>query len=424
MTYLNKHSPKGLFAVVFGVIALCAAMVATPQAAQAVTAAQATIKNVVTVNYTDAGNNAMTAATATNFVIVDLVAAAPILSAPASQTTSAGSLVNYAYTITSRANGEDVITVSATSVDAGINAPTIDFYSDAALTTIITGGNVTLGASDVYSNVAIAAGTTTVSSIIVPADQTNDSLVNGIAADTYVEIGGVLFWVSAVTDNGGNNSVLTSTIDVYGQAAITNLTAGTLIYEQKTIYMAVAVGSLTGSADGTHTIDLAATDGVNSATPDQTITTVSGPNLQVAKYSANLTIAAVGGGTAITVDGIAFYPSGIFGKPTQTIGYLIIIKNTGSGDAKNVIVTDPIPAYTTYVAGSLTLDPYTGAGTTAAVTDGIGDDAGEVNVGLTEVTIYAGDGGTNVGGYAGGTGGTIPGGANNTSYARFSVTVD
>ncbi len=401
------------------VLAIMAMFVAAPQTAHAVTAAQSTVKNVVTVSYGD-GAGFTTSVTATNFVIVDLVAAAPTVSAPVDQTTTAGSSVSYAYTITSNANGSDIVTLSALSTNTNVGVPTIDFYSDAALTTVIAGGTVTLGASDVYANVSIAAVGTT--AITIPADQAADGSVNGIIANDTVSIGAAIFTVASVVDNGGANSVATSTITVNGNGTLTALTAGTLIEEQATVYMAVAVGTLAGVGDGTHSIVLTVTDGVNPAT-DTTVTIVSGPSLQVDKYSANISTGVAGTGAGVLINGRTYYPTGIVGKPAEVIGYAIIITNTGAGDATGVVVTDPIPAYTTYVATSMFLDPYTGSGLPfAGVTDGIGDDAGEANVGASEITVYAGFGGTNVAGYAGGTGGTLP--AGKVSHVTFSVTVD
>jgi len=393
-------------------------IIATPQTAHAVTAAQATVKNVVTVSYGD-GAGFTTSVTATNFVIVDLVAAAPTVSAPVDQNTTAGGTVSYAYTITSNANGSDVLTLSAASTDTNVSAPTVDFYSDAALTTLIASSQITLGASDVYSAVTVLATGTT--AITVPADQANDGSVNGIITGDTVSIGGLIFTVASVVDNGGANSVLTSTITLNNNGVAASLTAGTLIEEQKVVYMAVAAGTLAGTGNGSHSIVMTATDGANP-TADTTVTTIAGPVLVVDKYSANLSTGVAGTGTSAVVNGTTYFSSGVIGKPTETIGYAIIISNTGAGDAKGVVVTDPIPVYTKYVASSMILDPYTGV--FAAVNDGIGNnDAGELNAAGNEITVYAGSGGTNAGGaYGAGTGGTLP--AGQTGHVTFSVTVD
>jgi uncharacterized repeat protein (TIGR01451 family) len=42
--------------------------------------------------------------------------------------------------------------------------------------------------------------------------------------------------------------------------------------------------------------------------------------------------------------------------PGTMLTYTIVVSNTGSGTASNVVLTDPIPANTTYVAGTITQD--------------------------------------------------------------------
>jgi uncharacterized repeat protein (TIGR01451 family) len=55
--------------------------------------------------------------------------------------------------------------------------------------------------------------------------------------------------------------------------------------------------------------------------------------------------------------------------PGATITYTFVVTATGSGDAANVVVTDPIPANTTYVAGSMTLDAVAQTDASDAPTD-------------------------------------------------------
>jgi uncharacterized repeat protein (TIGR01451 family) len=68
--------------------------------------------------------------------------------------------------------------------------------------------------------------------------------------------------------------------------------------------------------------------------------------------------------------------------PTARINYSIVISATGSGTATNTVFSDNIPANTTYVAGSLTLN-------STAITDGTGDDVGDyaAAVGLTPARV-------------------------------------
>lgn len=59
--------------------------------------------------------------------------------------------------------------------------------------------------------------------------------------------------------------------------------------------------------------------------------------------------------------------------PGTTLTYTIVVSNGGSTGASNVVLTDPVPAFTTYVAGSIVQD---GTG----LTDGGGDDNGDFGV--------------------------------------------
>jgi uncharacterized repeat protein (TIGR01451 family) len=68
--------------------------------------------------------------------------------------------------------------------------------------------------------------------------------------------------------------------------------------------------------------------------------------------------------------------------PAAVITYSIPVTASGSGTAKSVTVTDPIPANTTYIAGSLKIDG-------GSLTDAADGDVGEVAGG--NVTIRLGD---------------------------------
>lgn len=65
----------------------------------------------------------------------------------------------------------------------------------------------------------------------------------------------------------------------------------------------------------------------------------------------------------------------VYVAPTGTITYTIIVTNSGSGEATNVVVSDVIPTYTTYVPNSMTLDDATEL-TDPAIDDASGDSDG------------------------------------------------
>ena len=97
--------------------------------------------------------------------------------------------------------------------------------------------------------------------------------------------------------------------------------------------------------------------------------------------------------------------------PGDQIQYTVDVINNGNDPATDVVLTDPIPASTTYVPGSLQILSGANAG---AKTDAAGDDQGEVVAGIVTVRLGAGADATN--------GGTLGIGA--TTSIRFRVSVD
>jgi uncharacterized repeat protein (TIGR01451 family) len=142
-----------------------------------------------------------------------------------------------------------------------------------------------------------------------------------------------------------------------------------LVLENGTFDLWVAVTIPSGTADGTpDTVIVTATsqfDPTVSDTATDTISTTS-PDLAVVKSVA---------------------PAGPQ-PPGTTLTYTIEITNSGSADASNVVMTDPVPANTTYVAGSITQDG-------ASLTDGAdGDNATSDGTTVTvDVGTLAGAGG-------------------------------
>ncbi|MDF3029947.1 MAG: hypothetical protein K0R03_505 [Moraxellaceae bacterium] len=393
---------------------LAAGSLAGAGQAWANTAAEATIRNTVTVNYADAAGTAQTAITAQVDVLVNLVRSSPLLSAPVDQTTDSATNAVYSYTITTTANGVASynLGVSSLAQSAGISAST-------ASTNV---ASVTLGATTVANSVIIAAAGTT--SVTVPRDNTADGSINGLIVGDWVVIGGALFQISAV--GADTNGVGTTTITVNGNGTALNAAAGTLIAERQSFTMTVDPGPVTGTGDQTVTVDTTATDAVNNTytATDQTITTVRNVNLTVQKLVRNVTNPVVGGGTTATVGGNTYYGTGITGNPGDTLQYLIVVTNAvGAANATSVRISDPIPPFTTYTPGSMYVE---NGGTLSAALNDSANDGDAAEFGGTAVYFYLGAGGNDGGaGVNDGVGGTLTGTApNNVSRAIFSVTIN
>ncbi len=102
--------------------------------------------------------------------------------------------------------------------------------------------------------------------------------------------------------------------------------------------------------------------------------------------------------------------------PGDVIEYTITVSNSGQDPAANVVLSDPIPAGTSYVPGSLRVVSGANAGTK---TDAAGDDQAEYVPAGNLVRFRLGTGATAT------TGGTLTtSGANATSTIRFRVQVD
>lgn len=404
-----------------GLRSLTAAILATgalaaANQAWATTAADTTIRNTVTVSYADAAGTNQTPITAQVDVSVNLVRSIPLLSAPVDQTTDSATNAVYSYTITSTANGVTAYNLTTPLVQsAGISAST-------ATASV---ASVTLGATTVASAVTInAAGTTT---IVVPRDNTADGSINGLVVNDWIVIGGQLFQISGV--GADLNGVGTTSITVNGNGTALVAAAGTLIAEQQSFTVTVDPGPVSAAGDQTITTTTTATDAVDNTyvDTDVTITTVRNVNLTVQKLVRNVTTGAAGLGAAVSFNGNDYYASGVTGNPGNTLEYLIVVSNAaGAADATAVRISDPLPPFTTYVAGSMRVE---NSATLSAALNDSGADGDAAEFGGTAVYFYLGTGGTDGGAGAPGTndgaGGTLTGTVpDNVSRALFQVTIN
>lgn len=382
-----------------------------PLQANANTAANTTVRNIVTVSFADAANTAQTPVTSQVDVTVSLVkAAATLAQVTADQTIAPNGTASYTYSLTSNANGPDTQTVS-TSL-------TTDQTPASSLSAT---GAIVLGASTVATAGSIAAVGPT--NITVPSDLSNaDGAVNGIAGGSIdtVEINGQVFVVASVTDNGGFG---TSTITVTGNGTVTPISVGNLIKERATFSITVTPGPYVGPGNKIVVNSTSATDGTNTSNTTVTTTTISGVTLVVTKYVRCSAGSCTNPGVAdFTLGATNYYLSGVSGAPGATLEYLIRIDNAlGNSVANDVVIADPIPAFTTLSAGTLATGDNLGVFTAATAVVDSGD-TGEVNG--TTVFLYPGTGGSDVatgGGNPNGDGGSLAGG--NSVYGRFSVLI-
>jgi uncharacterized repeat protein (TIGR01451 family) len=267
-----------------------------------------------------------------------------------------------------------------------------------------------------------------------------------------VEVGGTVDFPHTLANNGNADAVIelsaahslpgwsnTVSIDTNGDGTadteIGNLTAGTITVLQPdttTVDITVTVpganpvltippGSLiplsatvfAPSSAAVDDVDTLTITAVNSASG---ITTTVQDQSQIVEGNVRLTKTVAVDYECDGIENTIFQESqAVEVEPGQCLIWQVIAENQGTADAYKVVVTDPVPPFTTFETGSLMYCVNTGC-TLAGVTDAGGDDAGEEASG--NVTFYIGTGsvpGT-------GTGGTlVPG---DQATVRFAVKVD
>ncbi len=377
-----------LLTPIAGLALVVSLSVAMPQAASANTGAGATILNVVTVSYQDAGGTTSYAETATSTVTVDLVPSAPTVSAPADQTVASGGTATYTYTVTATANGSNTYPITAAT----------------GVATNATGESATPSVASLTLGASVITAAPTASTIEIPAG----SETNLVAGDIVV-IGGTDYEISSVTTGtaashantagdgvaGTTTAETPTTITLIANAAGSNTTpaftgalVGTVVGEQQTFTVDVTADA--GPNPGSGTVPVTTTVGTGpNDTADTTTTTFSGPDISITKE--------------VSTDGGATFAASGTGAPGDTLTYRITVSNGGAGDATSVVITDPMPLYTTYTAGTaksnttattyadvgntvLTdaadADPYDFTGTTATLS------VGTLTAGSTSVLFY------------------------------------
>jgi uncharacterized repeat protein (TIGR01451 family) len=389
----------------------------SPQA-HANTAAGTAIVNSVTVDYDDAGGVAQAQVTDSVSITVNLVGSVAWGALPAGATTSSGAALPAAYTIPlqNMGNGSDTFTITDNTsesdgdLSAGTFVVTPDEDGGTAGVQITLFGTVSSGAG------VFGGGNTT-----IPVG--NLTLADLTAGTTQVVINGTTYTVAA-------GSTATQLV-VSGDATADVAAAGVQIGEVATVTYNGTAGTLSnGLLTATHDHDLNATgtsmNGNAAATADSGVwqTTVNGAQLTVAKYVRNVTNAAGNPGAGGTpINGQTYFDSGVTGNPGDTLEYVVDIVNAAAGLATDVVFSDTLSAFTTYVASSVEVD--TNGDGTYDVTIGGGETEGTEAGGIivvsgSSITVYAGVGGDE----STPLGGNIAGGGTENSVVLYQATIN
>lgn len=315
--------PGGTF-LLLALIVVALLGMATPS--QALVAGNAQIVNTATVTW--AGAAAPVSASVT--VTVNPVAATPVVgTSPTDATvltdntyTLESTAVTLTYFVTNKGTGPDTLTLDD-------NDPYSPSGVNGATSVTPVQASISLGAT-VTSSGSLSGATT----LTVPSDGTTDSAVNGITANDFIVIGTTIYQVDSVVDNAASNS---ATITL--KSALTaNVGAGVQIGERGSVNVALTTNTLTSPpAEGTYTATVTATSTAGSASATNTVH-VQRPNLTISKE--------------VSTDGGATFGGNTSANPGTTLTYRITVTNNGTAAAANVVITDPRPAFTTYVTGS------------------------------------------------------------------------
>ena len=386
-----------------------------PTLGQAMTASNTRITNTVTVNYADAAGTAQSELDASVQISVNLVPSAPLVVFPADQDfTAENTSYNLTYIITATANGPD--TYNFSTVDTRNNMD-----DDVAAGT----PSVILGATSVAS--PANAGQST---LVVPYDGDDaDNAVNGIqVGDTIVIDPTGTAEVAVVTAIDETNGPLGNTVTITVEDPLANTHGyGILIGERQEVVQVVTTDSVTAGVTGTHslitTVSSVADPAILIEQGTATVLTVRRPGLAVNKYVRNVTT-PVAGVDAITIGGDTWYASGVSGNPADVMEYLIVVNNSDpdAGDAIDIVIADPIPQFTTFEAGSVSLDA-TGDDTFVAQDESLDSGSAAEFDGVNGVLyVYAGTGGDDTDAGAGnGTGGMLAGGESSRVVLRVTI---
>jgi len=222
-------------------------------------------------------------------------------------------------------------------------------------------------------------------SLVVPAFKTFTLVANRSGS---APAGGVLFYDHTLTNTG-------NTTETYNLSASAGTHGFTYQVMDTSNNIITTTGPLNPGQSFNFKIKVIIPAGTPAGTVDNTVVTGQvGSNTQsntdtttVVSGLISLTKSVVNKGTSGNDNN-----PGITGKPGEILEYRIQYENIGSADALNCVITDLIPANTTYVANSLQYDSDItdngGVFNGVSVTDATGDDAGEFST--NQVKFYVG----------------------------------
>ena len=389
--------------IYFILLSLSLLLAASAGSALANVAANARIINSATISYND-GSETRTA-TASVTVTVALVPAIPLVTPGPPQSTSysgPSTPLTNSFTVTATANGPD----------------TYDIASTITGSTNTTGPTATPQSSSLFLGATITVSGSSTTSITVPSDGTSDSSVNGIQAGSTVVIGTETRTVQDVVDNASGTSSINLTAALSSTPA-----AGVVVAEQKSVLVDVTAGNIGTSGTSitvTKNITVTSTTNTGITVTSSTITdTYTSGVATLAKYVRNVTVPAAGTGTPYLYSSTNYYQAGITASPGDTLEYIVVATNNGTGPVTSAVITDALPtSYVTLVPnayGSGSEVTYVNE-TGSVATFSAASDTDQATYSSGALTVYVGTGATS------GAGGSIP--SSGSVMVLYRVTVN
>jgi len=412
------------------------------EAALAGSAGNTIIRNTITVNYSDAKGAGQTPVSATLDLTVNTVSAAPtilaILTSPGS-TDGTGAQTSYTFRIRTNSNGPRSVSFTTADGNFGTNLATGTVPSPASGSLFL--GATTIDPLDSIGTIASWAVNATYTFKVptdggIPSDTaetagtTSDGVINGLKNGDIVWLySGSAYYgpfsVGTVTETAVG-SITPCTIQLtnnLGAGVLTNVATATgwQIVEEKDVTVTVTQGIDTNLlASPTWDTTLTATMGTFSANTPIAITSAHSGHLTVDKYVRNVTQSGMTGSTpsgsiTFTAGGTYgpynYWKTGITGAPGDTLEYLAVITDNGTGNSLGVLASDVVPTYSTLVNFPTNYGAAPGSGTifahaklmpgaveTDLKTDNSPGNAGAaygkttVAAGVTTMTFYLGTG--------------------------------